>query len=105
MQKSGNSPLVEMNAEMLIKDLLSSLGALRDEVKSLQSQISQSGNKQRVYKSAEVEELLGVSPPTLRKWRQQGLIGYSQIDSTIIFTQQDIDEFLSSHHNEAYANA
>ena len=55
------------------------------------------------YTNQEVLRIFGVTNPTLRKWRNEGLIGYSQIGSTYAYSQQDINDFLKKHHNEAFA--
>ena len=81
--------------------LINCVSVLKEEVRSLKSQLSLAGKP--CYTNEEALKILGVSYPTLRKWRNAGLIGYSQIGSTIHYSQQDIADFLKSNHNEAYA--
>lgn len=81
--------------------LIKSMQELREEVKELKGQI-RIGLKPS-YTNQEVLKILGVSAPTLRQWRYDGLIGYSQIGSTFEYSQRDIQEFLEHHHNNAYA--
>ena len=81
--------------------LINCVSALEEEVRSLKSQLSLAGKP--CYTNEEVLEILGVSYPTLRKWRNEGLIGYSQVGSTFHYSQQDISNFLKSNHYEAYA--
>jgi hypothetical protein len=60
------------------------------------------GNKPS-YTTEDVLEIFGVSQPTLRKWRNEGLIGYSQVGSTFCYSPDDITNFLKSNHYDAYA--
>lgn len=55
-----------------------------------------------VYTGKEVQEMFGISRPTLTKWRYQGLIGYSQVDSKIFYSPKDIAGFLDHFRYEAY---
>ena len=55
------------------------------------------------YTNEEVLRIFGVTNPTLRKWRNEGLLGYSQIGSTYAYSQKDINDFLLKHHYEAFA--
>ena len=55
------------------------------------------------YTNEEVLDMFGVSNPTLRKWRRDGLLGYSQVGTIYLYSQQDIAEFLQKHHIEAFA--
>jgi hypothetical protein len=55
------------------------------------------------YTNEEVLRIFGVTNPTLRKWRNEGLLGYSQIGSTYAYSQKDIEDFLQKHHYEAFA--
>ena len=50
------------------------------------------------YTTEETLKILGVSAPTLRKWRLEGLIGYSQVGSIILYSQEDISNFLKTNH-------
>ena len=57
----------------------------------------------RAYSLDDLAEMMGVSKKTIAKWRINGEIGYSQIGAVILFSEKDIDDFLSSHHFEPYA--
>jgi len=45
----------------------------------------------------EVSEWLKVSRRTLQEWRYNGIIGYVQIGSKILFRQSDIQKLLEEH--------
>ena len=55
-----------------------------------------------VYTNKEIKELLQVNDKTLRGYRNDGLLGYTQIRDKYFYTQKDITEFLSNNHMSAY---
>lgn len=61
--------------------------------------------KKEVYTNGEMLKLLDVSSATLKKWRNNGYIGYSQVGSTYYYSAKDLEEFLNHNHYEAYAYA
>ena len=89
-------PLQEQLAQLAAK-----VEKLSTEIHSLKQQI-RLGSKP-CYTNEETMEIFGVTSPTLRKWRNEGLLGYSQIGSTLEYSQEDIQTFLQSTHYEAYA--
>lgn len=62
-------------------------------------------NQKLAYTKKEVEEMLGVTRKTVEKWQKEGEIGYSQIGKIVLFSLNDINDFLSRHHVEAYRYA
>ena len=96
---SDNAKIEEYTERM--STLINSVEELKKEVLSLKEQLSLTGKPS--YTNEEVLKIFGVSQPTLRKWRNEGLIGYSQIGSTLQYSPQDIADFLQSNHFEAYA--
>lgn len=57
------------------------------------------------YTKKELEEMLGVTRKTIEKWQKEGEIGFSQIGKIVLFSLNDINDFLSRHHVEAYRYA
>lgn len=88
------------NAEQ-ITELIRCIAELKEEVRTLRQE--QSLTDKPCYTNEEVLKLFGVTPPTLRKWRNEGLLGYTQIGSTLIYSKKDITDFMESNHYEAYA--
>lgn len=60
-------------------------------------------SKKEIYTNKEMLELLDVSSATLKKWRNYGYIGYSQVGSTYFYSAKDLEEFLKHNHSSAYA--
>ena len=48
-----------------------------------------------LYTEAEVAKMLQVAEVTLRKWRGAGRIGYTQIGSSIRYTNEQVLDFIS----------
>ena len=97
---TNDNATLGVNAEQ-ISELIRCMAELKEEVRTLKAQ--QSLTDKPCYTNEEVLKLFGVTPPTLRKWRNEGLIGYTQIGSTLLYAKKDITDFLESNHYEAYA--
>jgi DNA-binding transcriptional MerR regulator len=55
-----------------------------------------------VFPNQEVMEQLDVSTAVLKKWRDSGLLGYSQINNKYYYSRDDIVEFMKTTHYEAF---
>ena len=75
---------------MQINNLIKDIQGLRTGVKAL-------------YTNQEMLKLLDVTSATLKKWRDNGYIGYSQVGSTYYYSTKDLEEFLDRNHYDAYA--
>jgi excisionase family DNA binding protein len=53
----------------------------------------------------EAAELLKVTKRTLQNWRDEGLIGFSQVGSKIYYNREDIDRMLLKHHKKPFRMA
>lgn len=61
------------------------------------------GSHKMCYTNKETMELLGVTQKTLKKYRDQGLLGYSKESDKYWYTREDISNFLAQHHLEPFA--
>ena len=59
------------------------------------------GGKQ-LYTIKDACELLQVSTRTLQKYRDEGMVGFTQVGDKIYFKQADIDTFLNGNRVEAF---
>jgi len=57
----------------------------------------------RIYTINEACEFFNVSKRTLQKYRDEGMISFSQVGDKIFFQRSDIDAFLSCYRVEAFA--
>ena len=77
--------------------ILQKLDRLANEIGSLKAA------EKTMYTNKEMLELLDISSATLKKWRNNGFIGYSQVGSTYYYSAKDLEEFLKHNHSDAYA--
>lgn len=91
------------NAKMeeQVSTLISCVTELKEEVQKLKTQLNLM--EKPCYTNEEVLKIFGVTQPTLRKWRNEGQLGYTQIGSTLLYSQKDIADFLKTNHFDAYA--
>ena len=45
--------------------------------------------------------MLEISSATLKKWRDQKLIGYSAVGNTYYYTDEDIESFFRNNHKKS----
>ena len=78
-------------------DIARQIEKLAGEVKDLKMGLSA---HKPVYTNAELMKLLDSSTATIKKWRDAGLLGYSQVGDTYFYSQEDVEAFLLGiHHN------
>ena len=53
------------------------------------------------YSNQEVIDLLEISSATLKKWRDQKLIGYSAVGNTYYYTDEDIENFFRNNQKKS----
>ena len=83
----------------IIKTLINKIDILTKEVAELKEL---GGAKKQVYTNQEIMDLFGVCSPTLKKWRDSGALGYSQIGSTFLYSANDIALFLKANHEDSF---
>ena len=60
-----------------------------------------SNSRKTHYSNQEVIDLLEISSATLKKWRDQKLIGYSAVGNTYYYTDEDIENFFRNNHKKS----
>jgi hypothetical protein len=70
----------------------------------LQKELSQKQRnpKEVIYDSADVMKVLNISKSTLQRMRDEGLIGFSQIQNKFFYRQSDINEMLDKHYKPPF---
>ena len=79
-------------------DIARQLERLADEVKDLKMGLNA---HKPVYTNAELMKLLDTSTATIKKWRDAGLLGYSQVGDTYFYSKEDVEVFLLGIHHSA----
>ena len=64
--------------------------------------IKQKDPKEVIYDSADLIGILNISKSTLQRMRDEGLIGFSQIQGKFFYRQSDINEMLDKHYKPPY---
>ena len=108
MRKNNSNNLMnETNNSSFIVVRADDLTGLCVEVKNLRNELStiQATPTKRIYTNSEVKELLGIQDKLLKKYRDNGLLAYSQVGDKYWYTQSDIDQFLESNYFAAYGVA
>ena len=57
-----------------------------------------------LYNNISLSKLLKISTRTLQNYRDDGRISFTQVKDVIIYTQDDVDEFLENNKVRAYRN-
>lgn len=85
----------------IMNKLFLSIEVLNKQVKEL-SKKSNIAEKE-IYTNSEIRELLGVQDKLIRKYRDEGKLGFHKEGDKFWYTKKDILQFLSHNHCEAYA--
>lgn len=77
---------------------------LLERLDALQKELStkQKNPKEVIYDSADILKILNISKSTLQRMRDEGLIGYSQIQGKFYYRQSDINEMLDKHYKPPF---
>lgn len=81
--------------------LFLSIEVLNKQVKELSEKSNFTENE--IYTNSEIRELLGVQDKLIRKYRDEGKLGFHKEGDKFWYTKKDILQFLSHNHCEAYA--
>lgn len=86
--------------EVCMADLLDSVNGLRREVRKLKTGITLSAKQ--AYTNAEVMEMFDIGTATLKKWRDQGDLGFTLIGNVYLYSNEDIKKFLKKNHFDSF---
>jgi hypothetical protein len=56
--------------------------------------------KSDIYDNQTLARYLKVTPKTLKRYRDEGLLSFTQVYGKIWYSQKDVDDFLSKRHVE-----
>jgi hypothetical protein len=80
-----------------LKEILERLTLLEKYLQDIKSE-----SIKPIYDTKGLSQLLIVSSRTIQKWRDEGDIGFSQKNGVILYTAEDIIEFLKKNHKYAF---
>lgn len=87
----------EESAHRGAKDVVQRAQDVIDELRSAKEQMV-FGQKKPSYTNKELADLFGVTTKTIKKWRDEGYLGFSQIGSVYQYSPNDIAELLKHTH-------
>ena len=93
--ESGNGLLTKGSPQIIA--FFTALDRMLDGLEGMTKECRPVLNGERYLTDKEVSEWLKVSRRTLQEWRYNGIIGYVQIGSKILFRQSDIQKLLEEH--------
>ena len=80
-----------------LSSLITSIERLKEEVRVLKDRTSP-----KLYTNKTIKDTLGVGDKLLKKYRDDGLLGFHQVADKYWYTQEDIDNFLKISKVPAY---
>ena len=84
--------------EAIIEELCETVNNLGKKIDGF----SREAFQKPVYTNAEVMKMFNVSSATLKKWRLDGLLSFSQPNSTYLYSAKDIETFMERTHMDFY---
>lgn len=90
-----------MTFQVITKD---QYNKLLERLDTLQKELStkQKNPKEVIYDSADLLKILNISKSTLQRMRDEGLIGFSQVQGKFYYRQSDINEMLDRHYKPPF---
>ena len=77
--------------------------ALRVELEKLNEGLSKRSVEKRIFSNADMLELLQIKTSTLRRYRDEGYLGFSKVGDKYFYTAEDVSRFLERSHNAPFA--
>ncbi len=75
------------------------------ELKNMVAEFLSKNDQQPIWlDTAEAMEFLKISRRCLQRYRDEGVIGFSQVGSKIYFRQSDLEKHLQTHYHQAFRN-
>ena len=85
------------------KEFKEEIKALRIELEKVNEWLSTGRVEKHIFSNADILEMLQIKTSTLRKYRDEGYLGYSKVGDKYFYTVEDVNRFLEKSHNEPFA--
>lgn len=89
-------------ADESLNDIYKYVRIIKKGIKQIRQHLFAEGKP--VYSNAEIMEVLDIGTKTLKQWRDTGMLGYSKIGNTYLYSKDDVSNFLKATHYEAFAS-
>jgi|APGre2960657404_1045060.scaffolds.fasta_scaffold22026_3 hypothetical protein len=74
----------------------------RIEIMHKELSVKQKNPNEVIYDSQALMELLNISKSTLQKMRDEGYLGFSQVNGKFFYRQSDINEMIEKNYKPAF---
>jgi hypothetical protein len=74
----------------------------RIEIMHKELSVKQKNPNEVIYDSQALMELLNISKSTLQKMRDEGHVGFSQVNGKFFYRQSDINEMIEKNYKPAF---
>lgn len=85
-----------------IKDFYINSLAILEIAERLNDEFKPTLMGRKFYTDAQLAEHLNISRRTLQEYRDNGMIAYYRLDGKILYSDNDVDEFLKSSYRPKY---
>ncbi len=85
------------------RELIQTIEALTEELRQMKNKVTLPQG-QPLYTNKDLLALLQINQSTLKRYREQGYIGYSRVGDKYFYTGDDVTKFLTSTHIEPFVN-
>lgn len=85
-----------------IKDFYINSLAILEIAERLNGEFKPTLMGRKFYTDAQLAEHLNISRRTLQEYRDNGMIAYYRLDGKILYSDNDVDEFLKSSYRPKY---
>lgn len=85
-----------------IKDFYMNSLAILEIAERLNDEIKPTLIGKKFYTDAQLADHLNISRRTLQEYRDNGLIAYYRLDGKILYSDNDVEEFLKSSYRPKY---
>lgn len=89
-------------ADESLNDIYKYVRIIKKDIRQIRQHLFAEGKP--VYSNAEIMEILDIGTKTLKQWRDTGMLGYSKIGNTYLYSKEDVSNFLKATHYEAFAS-
>lgn len=101
----GTATVAGSNLIIISGDILDNILIQLKELNERVATMLPTTSNPQIFTNKSIKELLGIQDKLLKKYRDDGLLPFSQIGDKYWYTREDIEVLLSNTYNEAYAYA
>lgn len=90
-----------MNLQVIPQEQIQAMQEKMDQIYKVVS-ITQKNPKEVIFDSQQLMQVLNISKSSLQKLRDNGIIGFSQIQGKFFYRQSDINEMIEKNYKPSF---